>query len=106
MLFLVGFLRSFWRDYQIRQEIEKMEATKAELEQKRIKTLDYLHELESGNFAEKEARLNFGLAKTGENVVIITNKIEKEPVAEEKKEENNNKSNFKLWWRYFFAQRN
>ncbi len=103
ILFAIGFFRSFWRDYQIRQEIKQMEETKKNLEEKKLKTLDLLEQLEGDEAAEKEARLNFGLVKPGEQVVIITDDAAK---SIEKKSKNNleeTQSNIILWWRFFFA---
>ncbi|KKR49157.1 MAG: hypothetical protein UT86_C0001G0129 [Candidatus Magasanikbacteria bacterium GW2011_GWC2_40_17] len=107
ILFLIGFLRSFWRDYQIRKEIKDMQEERIRLEGQKLKTLDFLNNLQGDNEAEKEARLNFGLAKPGEQVVIIAGGLQKTTEKnnnEEKREENN--SNMILWWRYFFAPKN
>lgn len=85
-----------------------MEKIRAGLEEKKIKTLGYLNELESDSFAEREARLDFGLAKPGEKVVIIadeTKKIEKDDGAEKNKKTSARPSNFILWWNYFFGKK-
>lgn len=105
-LLAVGFFRSFWRDYQIRQEIKQMEIAKQNLEDKKIKTLELLEEMEGDGLAEKEARVNFGLVKPGEQVVIITEGTEKINETKNKNVEQNNKSNLILWWEYFFAPKN
>lgn len=107
ILFLIGFLRSFWRDYQIRKEIKDMQEERARLEGQKLKTLDFLNNLQGNDEAEKEARLNFGLVKPGEHVVVITGGLEKisEKPNDENKQEDNN-SNIILWWRYFFAPKN
>lgn len=105
VLFAVGFFRSFWRDYQIKQEIKQMELTKNNLEEKKIKTLDLLEQLNSDELAEREARLNFGLVKPGEQVVIITDDMQK--ISDTKKlNDEENQSNLIWWWRYFFAPKN
>ena len=102
-LLVVGFFRSFWRDYQIRQEIKQMEITRQNLEDKKIKTLELIEEMEGDNLAEKEARVNFGLIKPGEQVVFITEGTKKINETKNKNVEQNNKSNLTLWWEYFFA---
>ncbi|MCX6779352.1 MAG: septum formation initiator family protein [Candidatus Magasanikbacteria bacterium] len=103
ILFAIGFFRSFWRDYQIRQEIKQMEMAKQSLEEKKIKTLDLLNELEGDAAAEREARLNFGLVKPGEQVVIITEGTEKVSEKKSKNKLEETKSNLIWWWNYFFA---
>jgi len=103
ILFVVGFFRSFWSDYQIRQEIKQMEMSKQSLEEKKLKISDLLEQLEGNEAAEKEARLNFGLVKPGEQVVIITEGTEKISETKPKNKLQENKSNLIWWWNYFFA---
>jgi cell division protein FtsB len=103
ILFAIGFGRSFWRDYQIRQEIRQMEETRVALEEKKLKTLDLLEGLQGDEAAEKEARLNFGLVKPGEKVVVITDETTKINQTKLGDDFNKNKSNLILWWEYFFA---
>jgi len=105
-VFLTGFIKVFLRDWQIRKEINQLEKSKIELEQKKIQILDYLKEIESEDFAEREARLHYGLAKDGENLVIITDEAKKVSGAaknlEKAKSEEEEIPNFKKWWFYFF----
>lgn len=105
-IFLAGFIKAFLRDWQIKKEINQLEDIKKELEEKKIKTLDYLKEIESKDFAEKEARLHYGLAKNGEGLVIITEETKKiNDTAENLRKmetEKEEKPNFKKWWFYFF----
>jgi len=105
LIFLVGFAKAFWRDWQIRKEIAQLELTRQQLEQKKIQILDYLKESEGGSYAEKEARLNFGLVKPGETAVIINDyeKLEvKSTNTSFEREEKIKISNIKKWWYYFF----
>lgn len=105
IVFLIGFLRAFLRDYQIKKEIRELETIKINLEKKKIKTLEMLDDLESNRKAEEEARLNFGLVKPGERVVIITSDTKKiSNQAADIVGKNKRESNPSLWWRYFFGK--
>lgn len=106
-IFLIGFAKAFWRDWQIRQEIAQLEQTRQQLEQKKIQILDYLKESEGDSYAEKEARLHFGLVKPGETAVIINDgenvnlDVKLASTTFERTEESKI-SNIKKWWDYFF----
>lgn len=105
VLFLVGFIKVFWHDWQIRKEISQLEMTKLQLEQKKIQILDYLKKAESTDYAEKEARLHYGLAKPGETLIIINNETNKVSSTYAKsKNFNQEETNWGRWWQYFFKK--
>lgn len=103
MVFLIGFGKAFWQDYQIKKEINQLMREKEKWEKNKLVTLDKLQEIKSGDFAEREARLKFGLGKEGEKLVIINTFVA--PTSSMKKESNTNRGvifNPKNWWNYFF----
>lgn len=81
---------------KIQKEIEEYNNSNQELK----KMLEYLKSEES---LEEQARLNLGLKKPGEEVVVIKTETEKQD--NEVNNINNIKeelSNLKIWFRYFF----
>jgi cell division protein FtsB len=111
VFFAFNFFRAYWRDYQIRQEITQLEETKKQWEEKKVKLLDKLSDIESDSYVESEAR-KLGLVKPGEQAIVI-GKGTKKVVTEEVKPAENNlvsgslpaDSNPLLWWHYFFAKK-
>jgi cell division protein FtsL len=83
----------------LQQEIKSMEASNQDL--KKLKTY-----LESDEFAEKEARLNFGLKKEGEQVAIVEEAGNALSVSGSNGANHgigqNKNSNLWKWWNYFF----
>jgi len=78
-----------------KEEITKLKEENKTLEEKTSeKGLDFLK--------EREARLELGLKKPGENVVIIVKQSETE--SSEVNTKGENLSNPVLWWTYFFKK--
>lgn len=112
VFFAFNFFRAYWRDYQISREIAQLEESKKQWEEKKVKLLDKLSEIESDTYAESEAR-KLGLVKPGEQAVVIgkgakkivteeTNPLAGGASAETKESTDSDPS---LWWHYFFAKR-
>lgn len=104
IFFVVGFAKTFWRDYQIRQEINALRQEKERWEKNKINLLNRLQEIKSPDFAEREARLKFGLGKSNESLVIIMD--DQNPVTtsagKTAKKESGPASKAIKWWQYFF----
>jgi len=99
----MAFLRVFYRDYQIRQEIKSLQDEVARLESKKIETLEVLNYVKSDAYALEKARTELNLVYPGEKMMIINtstknNGQENEDMIESK----NSKSNLKKWWEFFF----
>ncbi len=82
----------------LKKEIEDLEAGNSDLK----KLLSYL---KSEQFAETEARMNFGLKKSGEEVVVIKedDQMIESGVAEESEDEE--ESSLSKWLRYFWGKK-
>ena len=102
-IFLGGFLRAFWRDYQIRKEIQNLMMEKDKWEQNKLTLVDRLKDIQSEGYIEKEARLKFGLGKEGEKLTII-NRSNSPASSSSDKEARTEKTVFNPlnWWNYFF----
>lgn len=103
VIFLIGFGKAFWRDYQIRKEINQLMQEKEKWEKNKLVSLEKLQDIKSENFAEKEARLKFGLGKEGEKLVIINSSGAATSSAKKEMAMSGiSKFNPKNWWNYFF----
>ena len=80
---------------EIKEEIAKYEKTNSDLK-------DLLIYLESDQAAEEKARLNLGLQKEGEKVVVIKRMMKENNLELESKKEEENLSNPRRWLKYFF----
>lgn len=97
LIFLIGFGKAFWRDYLINKEINALLQEKEKWEKNKLNLLNRLQDIKSPDFAEKEARLKFGLGQPGESLVIVSDR----PQAVTTTEQRNVKVQ-KGWWQYFF----
>lgn len=80
---------------EIRKEIERYEKGNSDLR-------DLLLYLESDQAAEEKARLNLGLQKEGEKVVVIKRVKREEGLEAKVEKEEESLSNFRAWIKYFF----
>lgn len=97
------YARSFFQDYQVKQEIDNLKKETAQMESKKIQSLELLNYLKSEESAEGKARLEMNMVKPGENVAVVKGL---ESVDKNRQVENNmiksNLPNYKKWWNYFF----
>ena len=103
IVFLISFGKAFWQDYQIKKEINQLMQEKEKWEKNKLVSLAKLQEIKNGDFAEREARLKFGLGKEGEKLVII-NSVGAATSSAKKgvKTSGTLAFNPKNWWNYFF----
>lgn len=64
-------VRSYFQDYQVRQEVARLQKEASDLESKKFATMEILKYVESDDFVEDKARTDFNLQKAGEQVAII-----------------------------------
>ncbi|MFP4514981.1 MAG: FtsB family cell division protein [Parcubacteria group bacterium] len=106
LMLLVMILIPVYRNYQetnaidkeiaeIQKEIKEYESSNQELRQ----MLDYLESEES---LEAQARLNLGLKKPGEEVVVIKTEAENQEIINNINNKKEDLPNSKLWFSYFF----
>lgn len=105
ILICIPLIKNLNKRNRVDKEIKKIEneISELELENKDFKKL--ISYLESEEFVEEQARLNLGLKKQGEKVVVIQNnkdlaKININDINEEKIIKSLN-SNFNKWVKYF-----
>lgn len=108
-VFFIGFNygRAWYQDYQIKEEIRRLEDEAERLEAKKMESLEVLKYVQSEDFAEAKARTELNLMGEGESAAIVKLPVLKTS-GQEKKEviEWNGISNPVKWWRYFWEGRN
>ncbi len=111
---LVGFLvvimisvplaKQISKRYYIDEEIRELENEIKEFESQNSSLKEFISYLESDSFVEEQARLNMGLKKEGENVVIIKETDLDNNLSNTKESDEKSNSNIIRWWKYFFVK--
>jgi len=107
VLIIFVFVRAYYRDYQVKQEINRLQDEVRQLGSKKSEILDLLKFAQSSDFVEQQARTQLNLVKPGEQATIITpssgsqNNTRQE---NEKMIKSDHVSNPLKWWKYFFSQ--
>ncbi len=108
LLLSITYARAFYQNYQVQEEIKRLQSEAKRLEAKKIKTLDALKYVRSAAYVEEKARTELNLLKEGEQMAIISGSAERLTAGQEKIKgvESNSLSNPIRWWRYFFGNNN
>jgi len=101
---LFVYSRSYYQDYQVQMEIKSMQDEVKRLEAKKLESLEVLKYVQTPAFLEAKARTEFNLAKPGENVTIINQKIVEKPIGQGKQKvvDSINLPTYQRWWNIFF----
>ncbi len=67
----LSYARTYYNDYQIKQEIVNLQEQADKLKTKKIKLLEELNYVKSDSFVEEVAKVELNLANNGEKVVMI-----------------------------------
>lgn len=105
LLLSIAYVRAYYQNYQVAQEIKRLENEAVRLQAKKIETLDTLKYVQSPTYVEAKARTELNLVKNGEHVAVISGSGSNVASRQENKEMviSNNLSNPRLWWNYFFT---
>jgi len=101
---IFSYARTYYQDYQVRQEIKHLQEDAHKLETKRIELLEALRYVKSSSFIEEKARTELNMAKVGEKTLIISG-----PTSSAVSNGQTNKSmvnlgsvsNYRKWWDLF-----
>lgn len=104
IIIAIGYARAYYADYQVRQEIAKLQEEVKSLEKKKFTSLQILERSQTENFLEEKAKTELNLKKPGENVLIIPEITEPTVTAVEQPVDEPALSNPRKWWYYFTAQ--
>lgn len=102
---ILGFGREYLRNLEIERNISMMEKDQAALEGKKLEALSVIESLSSEYYLEQEGRMKHGLAKPGEELVIVHTANAQDLGAAGEGEEVAAQSNVWRWYLYFFDHR-
>ena len=94
--------RVYYQDYQVKQEIARLEEQTKKMEARKVELLEVLKYVKSDSFVEEKARTELNLVKPGEEVVVVPNaarsinRQETETVVTSQQV-----PNYKKWFKYF-----
>lgn len=72
VLVAFSYMRAYYQDYAIRQEIIRLESEVRRLEHKKLESFKLLNYVLSDDYVEEKARIELNLKKPGENVLVIS----------------------------------
>jgi len=94
--------KTYFKEHKVNLEIASLENEIQKLEKENLDITGLLAYLQSDEFVEKEARLNMGLKRPGEELIVIKeNKTTSSNDDVALRDEN--LTNPKKWWRYFIV---
>lgn len=100
-----GVVREAIRQYQLNQDIEKLEEEIASLESRNQDLNQLIRYLHTDRYKEQRARESLGLARPDENVVVVPDRVNAAidgASQEVKGEATEQLTNADRWMRYFF----
>jgi len=102
LLLVFGFIRSYYRDYKVKEEIRQLETQIDALSKQKLESMEILQYVMSDDYVEEKARTELNLKKPGEGVMIVEdNNTEKEVSNEENEGSGRILRNPLKWWYYF-----
>ncbi len=105
LFFSVSLVREVMRKMEIKQEIKKLEEKISSLESDNRELESLIQYLQTEEFIEEEARAKLSLKKPGEKVVAVPENLEVNS-NEQQLSSQEELSNWQLWWKYFFGNKN
>lgn len=101
---MFSYGRTYYQDYQVRQEIKRLQEDASKLETKKIELLEALRYVQSSSFVEEKARTELNMAKVGEKTLIIQSTTN--PAIHDRQTNKTvlnlkSVSNYKKWWNLF-----
>ena len=98
----VGLGKEFYRNYQIKKEIDSLQNDIGALEKDNYKLSQLIEYYNTDEYKEVEVRKRFNLKKDDENVVVVVKSEPRVLGDSDTMEENKNLPNHIKWWNYFF----
>jgi len=100
----INLVRGWKNSRQVNQEITDLKQEVKNLEKDNLELTELIEYFNSDAYIEKKARIDLGLKKEGERVVVVNNQ-ENNPTKQQSNTEEGEqklKSNLQEWWRYLF----
>ncbi|OGH58897.1 MAG: hypothetical protein A2725_04075 [Candidatus Magasanikbacteria bacterium RIFCSPHIGHO2_01_FULL_33_34] len=102
ILLVFTFVRSYYNNYKINQEIASLQQEIESLEYKKLESMNILNYVMSDDFVEEKARIELNMKREGEKVVVFDNGNKYNEDREYTiKDTGQNISNPLKWWYYF-----
>ncbi len=101
-LLCLGFGREYLRNREIERNIHDLQVQNDELSGKQLAALSVIQSLSSEYYLEGEARAKRGLAKPGEEEVVIQQPETTDLTITDTRNEAASASNLRRWYYYFF----
>lgn len=101
--FVISAGRETYRGYQVRQEIQGLQAQVQQLEGKKAYLSQLVDRMQTQDSLDREARLRLGLQKPGEQVYFFEESAHKEDAPAMADVSDVVESNPRRWLRYFFT---
>lgn len=101
-IIVVSYSKDFIQTRQVDNEIVKLEEDIAMIQKRNVELSELIKYFDSDMYTEKKARMELGLKKPEESVVVIPHEETSVRDQKQKKEEEKNLPNIIKWWRYFF----
>jgi cell division protein FtsB len=106
IIITVGYLQNWRKNHQINQEINSLNQEITDLERNNLETKKLIEYFNSDAYIEEKARIDLGLKKEGEKVVVAHNQAltEKDTSTQKNDSEKQNEPPTipQKWWFYFF----
>jgi cell division protein FtsL len=101
VLLVFGFVRSYYRDYKVKEEIKTLEEQIDSLSGQRLESMEILKYVMSDSYVEEKARTELNLKKEGEKVLIINDISNTEYKNINRGSSRQTIPNPLKWWYYF-----
>lgn len=100
-----SYIRTYYRNYQIKNEIEQLQKQAKDLEVQKFNLLEKLDYVKSSDFVEQKAKTDLGMVKPGEKVIIVEQASSSDSSSNGQADlgvvKLNNVNNYHKWWDLF-----
>ncbi|MFH1292322.1 MAG: septum formation initiator family protein [bacterium] len=104
VMVVFSYIRTYYQDYQVKQDIERLQQDARDLETKKSEIIEVLNYAKSANFVEDKARAELNMVKKGEKLVVIngsTTAFSGDRQIQSTVLQLDSISNYIKWWRLF-----
>ncbi|MFA6410576.1 MAG: septum formation initiator family protein [Candidatus Buchananbacteria bacterium] len=98
----INLFNTWQKNQQINQEINGLTQEIENLEKSNLEAKRLIEYFNSDAYIEEKARIDLGLQKAGEKVVVVPNTTSNAKNSEKSTEKPKDYSNPQKWWQYFF----
>lgn len=104
IMVIVSFARVYFKDYELRREIQRVRRDVSTLEKRKIESLDLLQRLQSDAYIEERARVELQQGRAGQAVLVVPGQVVSSTDAQRLTPTSVKRelSNLEKWWYYFF----